>query len=264
MDKLQLSEFNNLTKSLNLNIYKVCYARNAHDQYVNYIGNCFNARRLSQILEEISKIVGATILNIAQQNYAPQGASVTMMIAEGISPIDLGLQLQEPSLFAGTVVAHLDKSHITVHTYPENHPTDGIQCFRIDIDVSTCGKIPPLRALNFIIENFRPDVALMDYRIRGFNRTPEGEKLYSDHEISSITDSIPSSTLENYRCLDVNMPQENTLHSKIVLKDIDLTDHIFAPSTERLQAGQKQKIIHHIREEMREIFFGKNSPIIDS
>ena len=84
MDKLQLSEFNNLTKSLNLNIYKVCYARNAHDQYINYIDECFNALRLSQILEQIAKIVGATILNIAQQNYAPQGASVTMMVAEGI------------------------------------------------------------------------------------------------------------------------------------------------------------------------------------
>ncbi len=261
MDKLQLSEFNNLTKSLNLNIYKVCYARNAHGQYINYIDESFNALRLTRILEEITKIVGATILNIAQQNYAPQGASVTMMVADGMSPTNSGLLLQEPSLLPETLVAHLDKSHITVHTYPENHPAEGIQCFRIDLDVSTCGKIPPLRALNFIIENFRPDVALMDYRIRGFTRTVQGTKLFSDHEISSITDSIPLSTLEQYQCSDVTIPQENTFLTKIILKDIDLTDHIFAPSSEKLEAGEEQQIIHNVREEMREIFFGKSGPI---
>ena len=261
MDKLQLSEFSNLTKSLNLNIYKICYAQYAHKQYISHINECFNALRLSQILEEVAKIVGATILNIAQQNYTPQGASVTMMVAEGISSTNSSLQLQKPSLLPETVVAHLDKSHIAVHTYPENHPTKGIQSFRIDIDVSTCGNIPPLHALNFIIEYFRPDVALMDYRIRGFTRSPKGTKLFNDHEISSITDSVTSSTLEHYRCLDINMLQENTLHTKMLLEDIDLTDHIFAPSTEKFQAGEEQHISYQIRKEMHEIFFGKNDSI---
>ncbi|MCB6443277.1 S-adenosylmethionine decarboxylase, partial [Streptococcus salivarius] len=38
-----------------------------------------------------------------------------------------------------TVVAHLDKSHVTVHTYPEYHPDTCLATFRVDIDVATCG-----------------------------------------------------------------------------------------------------------------------------
>ena len=45
---------------------------------------------------------------------------------------------------------HLNKSHITVHTYPEYHPDEGISTFRADIDVSTCGEISPLKALNYL------------------------------------------------------------------------------------------------------------------
>ena len=37
------------------------------------------------------------------------------------------------------MVAHLNKSHVTVHTYPESHPDNGISTFRVDVDVSTCG-----------------------------------------------------------------------------------------------------------------------------
>ena len=43
-----------------------------------------------------------------------------------------------------TVLAHLDKSHVTVHTYPEYHPETCIATFRVDIDVATCGEITPL------------------------------------------------------------------------------------------------------------------------
>ena len=73
-------------------------------------------------------------------------------------------------------MAHLDKSHITVHTYPESHPYEGISTFRADIDVSTCGYISPLKALNFLINTFKPDIATVDYRIRGFTRDVHGRK----------------------------------------------------------------------------------------
>ena len=43
-----------------------------------------------------------------------------------------------------TVVGHLDKSHVTVHTYPEYHPDNSIATFRVDIDVSTCGDNFPI------------------------------------------------------------------------------------------------------------------------
>ncbi|MDX1495996.1 MAG: S-adenosylmethionine decarboxylase, partial [Salinisphaeraceae bacterium] len=118
--KLKLHGFNNLTKSLSFNIYDICYARSdAHQrEYVAYIDEAYNAERLTNILTEVSNIIGANILNVARQDYEPEGASVTMLICEEpIKEQDLPKEVIKDS-----VVGHLDKSHITVHTYPESHP----------------------------------------------------------------------------------------------------------------------------------------------
>ena len=153
--KLKLYGFNNLTKTLSFNMYDVCYATSEEqqEQYIAYIDEMYNAERLTETLCEVSDIIGAHVLNIAAQDYDPQGASVTMLIAEG-----------HPGIAKEDVVAHLDKSHITVHTYPERHPQRGVCTFRADIDVSTCGEISPLKALNFLLKRFAPDIAIMDYR----------------------------------------------------------------------------------------------------
>ena len=147
---IQLSGFNNLTKSLSFNFYDVCYEETAADRkaYLEYIDEEYNAERLTKILTECTNIIGANVLNIARQDYDPQGASVTILISE--EPV----KNPDPSC----IVAHLDKSHICVHTYPEENPDAGIATFRADIEVSTCGTISPLRALNYLIDCFDADV----------------------------------------------------------------------------------------------------------
>ena len=76
-----------------------------------------------------------------------------------------------------------------MHTYPEIHPVDGIATFRVDIDVSTCGVISPLKALNYLIHQFDSDIVTVDYRVRGFTRDIEGAS------ISSTTRSTRSRTI---------------------------------------------------------------------
>jgi len=146
LKKLQLYGFNNLTKTLSFNMYDICYAKSPENRsaYIAYIDEEYNAARLTAILTEVANIIGANILNIAQQDYEPQGASVTMLISEGKISSEPGTCVVVDS---PDVVAHLDKSHITVHTYPESHPDKGISTFRADIDVSTCGEISPLKVL---------------------------------------------------------------------------------------------------------------------
>jgi S-adenosylmethionine decarboxylase len=141
--KLRLHGFNNLTKSLSFNIYDICYAKTPRHrrEYIEYIDEAYNAERLTQILTNVSEIIGATILNIAHQDYDPQGASVTMLIAE--EPVNQDTypeagSAEVPGPIPDLVLAHLDKSHLSVHTYPESHPDNGISTFRVDIDVSTC------------------------------------------------------------------------------------------------------------------------------
>lgn len=258
MKKLQLQGFNNLTKSLSFNIYDVCYASAELQQaYIEYIDEAYNAKRLTQILRDVADIIGAQILNIAHQDYDPQGASVTMLISEGDVPPPPSMNTQSPGPLPDTVLAHLDKSHITVHTYPESHPDNGISTFRADIDVSTCGKISPLKALNYLIHSFESDIVIMDYKVRGFTRDVSGKKHFIDHAITSIQNYIAADTLESYQSIDVNVYQENIFHTKMMLKETELENYLFEKES-NLTAEQKLEIQHKLQREMSEIFYGHN------
>ena len=193
-EKLKLYGFNNLTKALSFNIYDVCYAKTAREQqdYIAYIDEQYNSERLTRILTDLTNMIGAKILNIACQDYEPQGASVTILVAEGSMHPRGEIQL-----------AHLDKSHVTVHTYPEYHPETSLATFRVDIDVATCGEITPLSTLDYLIGSFDSDIITMDYRVRGFTRDVNGEKLFLDREIRSIQDFIDPETLKKYDAVDI-------------------------------------------------------------
>ena len=251
--KLKLLGFNNLTKSLSFNIYDICYARSKlHQQeYVEYIDEAYNAERLTAILTEVANIIGANILNIARQDYDPQGASVTMLISEGHHD---GL----PTPKKDSVVSHLDKSHITVHTYPETHPDNGISTFRADIDVSTCGKISPLKALNYLIKSFESDIVVMDYRVRGFTRNVRGMKHFIDHNIDSIQNFIAADIRDKYQMIDVNVYQEFIFHTKMRLKELDLDTYLFGEGVSELPPRDAKKIRDNVNHEIMEIFYGNN------
>jgi len=213
LPRLRLQGFNNLTKALSFNIYDVCYARTEEERqrYIEYIDEEYNADRLTQILTDVAEIIGANILNVARQDYDPQGASVTILISE--EPV-IDKKQAGKELISDAVVAHMDKSHITVHTYPETHPQEGIATFRADIDVATCGVISPLKALNYLIESLESDIVIMDYRVRGFTRDVKGKKHYIDHKINSIQNFLAKNIKSRYEMFDVNVYQENIFHSQ--------------------------------------------------
>ena len=272
--KLQLYGFNNLTKTLSFNMYDICYAKTPqHRQaYIDYIDEEYNAERLTGILTEVAKIIGANILNVAQQDYEPQGSSVTMLIAEDKEASEaLAAEAEEPPVDeepkkkgkkkkTDAVVAHLDKSHITVHTYPESHPDQGISTFRADIDVSTCGRISPLTALNYLINSFSSDMVIIDYRVRGFTRDINGKKLFIDHKINSIQNYISRETRDLYQMVDVNVYQDNIFHTKMLLKEFDLDNYLFGTAKKELMTAEKKKIKQRLKKEMSEIFSGRNIP----
>ncbi|RON32321.1 adenosylmethionine decarboxylase [Pseudomonas brassicacearum] len=260
--KLKLHGFNNLTKTLSFNIYDICYAETPQDQqaYVEYINKEYNAKRLTQILTEVVDIIGANILNIASQDYDPQGASVTILISEEpVTPTDSQIE-ESPGPLPEIILAHLDKSHITVHTYPEIHPDDGIATFRVDIDVSTCGVISPLKALNFLIHQFDSDIVTVDYRVRGFTRDVEGNKHFIDHEINSIQNYLSEDTRNAYQMTDVNVYQENLFHTKMLLKNFELDNYLFGDATSSLSAEQRAQVTERVKHEMLEIFYARNMP----
>ena len=248
-EKMKLYGFNNLTKALSFNIYDVCYAKTPREQkdYISYIDDQYNSKRLTKILTTLTEMIGAKVLNIARQDYDPQGASVTILIAEG------------SMLPAGeTQLAHLDKSHVTVHTYPEYHPETFLATFRVDIDVATCGEITPLSTLDYLIGSFDSDIITMDYSVRGFTRDVNGKKLFLDHRITSIQDYISDDILRRYDAVDINVYDANLCHTKMMVKEIDLQNYLFKTDVYELPPRTRLEIMDNLRREMIEIFSGRN------
>ena len=259
--RLQLAGFNNLTKTLSFNSYEVGYAATPEQQqrYMAAIDEAYNAERLTGILSAVARIIGANILNIARQDYEPQGASVALLLAEQSAA-------SAPSDFAGAwpgrqpdaVLCHLDKSHITVHTYPESCPDNGVNTFRADIDVSTCGRISPLKAINYLVDCFKSDIVSIDYRVRGFTRDVTGKKHFSDHPIRSIQDFLSKAVGERYQMIDVNIGQEQIFHTRMLRKEVDPHRHWFSPNGQAAPPGDQAVIERRVRREMAEIFYGEN------
>ena len=250
MAKLKLYGFNNLTKSLSFNIYDICYAKTPKErrEYIAYIDEQYNSNRLTEILTNLTKMIGARVLNISGQDYEPQGASVTLLISD-LSMIPAAGKTQ---------VAHLDKSHVTVHTYPEYHPETSLATFRVDIDLATCGTITPLSTLDYLIGSFDSDIITMDYRVRGFTRSVDGRKVFNDLRINSIQNFISDKTLKKYDAVDVNVYSANIFHTKMLLREIDLKNYLFNLDENDLPPAKRQEIVDSLRKEMIEIFNGRN------
>lgn len=264
-DKLKLYGFNNLTKTLSFNIYDVCYAKSEREQndYIKYIDDQYNSDRLTKILCDVTEMIGAHVLNISKQDYDPQGASVNLLITEDPIEkdiIDESCNLGQYAAIAmkESVMGHLDKSHLTVHTYPEYHPDKEITTFRVDIDVSTCGRISPLNALDYLIESFDSDIMTIDYRVRGFTRDMDGKKCFIDHEINSIQNYISCEKLQKYDAIDVNVYQSNIFHTKMMIKEIELQNYLFNSDVYDLPPVKRREIRNRLYKEMIEIFSGMN------
>ena len=255
--------FNNLTKTLSFNISDVCYAQTQKDQmeYIDYIDEQYNSERLTKILCDVTEVIGAKILNISKQDYEPQGASVNVLIAEDnilTEQIDPSCNQGKHEWKKDMIHAHLDKSHVTVHTFPEFHPEKSIATFRVDIDVATCGTVSPLKALNYLISSFDSDIITIDYRVRGFTRDLLGKKCFIDHHITSIQDYIDSKTLDKYDAIDINVYQSNLFHTKMIIKDIELDNYLFNTRESQLTKENKIEITENLRREMIEIYSGMN------
>lgn len=220
---LKLHGFNNLAKSLGLSLYIVSHVGDDDfNTYANDIDTRYAADKLGELLTAVTRVIGANVLNLACQNYEPQGASATVLVAE------------HEAVLPHSVVGHLDKSHMAVHTYPETRPVDGVAIFRADVDVSTCGVISPLEALDYLIARFEPDVVTVDYRIRGMTRNAAGNKCFADHHIGSIQDFLSADIRRRFRMEDVNCPQANVFHTRMMSRQVPTMGH--APTVLNAQA----------------------------
>ena len=97
------------------------------------------------------------------------------------------------------------------------------------------------------------------HRVRGFTRDIRGYKHFIDHEINSIQNFLSEDTRDSYQMVDVNVYQENVFHTKMMLKDVELDNHMFADGSD-LPEDERKHVTDQLRHEMQEIFYGRNIP----
>jgi len=214
--KLKLSGFNNLRKLLSFSFYDFFVAEDERDkqEYAAYLNERFSAARVRGLLERISEIIDAEVLAASEQDYDPYGASALLLLSDEAGS-------GAPPTWADRVAMHLDKSHIAAHTYPDFAHPEGILGFRVDIELSTCGEISPLRSLNEIFHFFDTDVVVIDYLVRGYTRAEGGEHVFMDHEVPSIAHFIEPGILEQFERTERALPPAHTWQLKLLRTQID-------------------------------------------
>jgi S-adenosylmethionine decarboxylase len=60
--------------------------------------------------------------------------------------------------------------------------------------------------------------------------------------------------------IDVNVYQENTFHTKMLLKDFELDNYLFGEAALSLSDAERDVIENKVRKEMLEIFYSRNMP----
>jgi S-adenosylmethionine decarboxylase len=257
-EPVRLQGFNNLTKVVSFNLYDFVVARTEAERegYVRYLHERFNSERITAILAEIARIIDAEVLSVSAQDYDPWGASALLLMSDlgHAQSFAHGGQLTGGQLTA-SIGAHLTKSHLCAHTYPDVLDPRGICTFRIDIDIATCGTIVPLRALDYMFESFENDVVIIDYVVRGFTRDSEGKRVYIDHALRSIQEFIDPAVLSQYECEDLALPAQNIWQTKMLRTKLDPTKY-FTAGTDPY-APESRELFELMRREMASIFYNR-------
>lgn len=218
-EPLALSGFNNLTKTVSVNLYRFTHVPDAQARRVHAerVSERYAGAALAQLLRALAEAIGAEVLSESTQDYQPHGASALTLMSD--------IEQATPAQPASTQVtgvggrpmaaAHLDKSHLSAHTYPDLDDPAGIASIRVDVDLSTCGTIVPLRALPVLFDRVEFDVAVVDYKVRGFTRDTEGQRVYLDHFVGSPLDYVEPAALEPYELHAEHWPGKNTWQARL-------------------------------------------------
>ncbi|MDF1883449.1 S-adenosylmethionine decarboxylase [Sulfurimonas sp. SAG-AH-194-C21] len=238
---MQLSGFNNLKKALSFSFYDFVIAPSQAEKlsYIEYINNHYNAKRISELLQKIVHIIEAEVLHTSAQDYEPYGASSMILLGD---------------IKGSGVDMHLNKSHITAHTYPDFENENGILSFRVDIELSSCGEITPLSSLNAIFDFFDTDIVTIDYNVRGFTRNKLGQHIYMDHSLGSIKEYINTEILASYKTKELILQNDNIWQLKLLRTDMQREEY-FSPNT-TLTNEEKMTYMKLLNAEMLSIFNG--------
>lgn len=240
-DTIKLQGFNNLVKSLTFTTCRI--VRVGSEAQINTTLKELNSQwgtdRFRILFDEVCSRLEAKILNISNYDFDPIGSSVNALLAD-CNHVGTALSF-----------AHLDKSHMAVHTYPEANRENGIVTFRIDFDISTCGLITPLSIVDLLLEEIGFNVITIDYKVRGFTRLESGRTIYNDQNINSITDYMHSDQKRRFQVQENNYPEIQTWQTRLMRNEINWSELVEFGYNGEQSGLSSRELIHR---EMRDIF----------
>jgi S-adenosylmethionine decarboxylase len=208
VEPCRVSGFNNLSKCLRLGLYRFGFASQAGDRagWVEREHASFAGGRLAETLRRVAKSIDARVLSLTATDYEPLGASALTLVANPGGVL---------------IAAHLDKSHASAHTYLD-WGTDVSACsIRIDLEISTCGKLVPLEALDGIFVDIQPDLAVVDYSVRGFTRDEKAERMGLDIDPESIASWLAPERCEAFEIHEQVILALRFWHARCVRRRLD-------------------------------------------
>ena len=143
---------NLVTHSLGINFYLLAPPQPQADLalWADKIDQHYSETRLELLIKELSDELGARTMSFSSVSYDPFGASANLLIAQQVSAL-----------------AHLDASHISTHTYFDIGNELRWSSFRLELEISTCGDVHPVEALNGLFDKLKPHFGTIDARSRG-------------------------------------------------------------------------------------------------
>jgi S-adenosylmethionine decarboxylase len=231
----------NLTRSLGFNAYQVLAANSADglQAAVGYLNEKYDTDFLIGLLEKAADLIGAKVLNVSSEKYDPLGTSVALLLADGGHPE------HSKRLRTNTLLGHLDKSHLTVHTYPQLHLDTGLCSLRLDLDLATCGTISPLTTLPLLFSNITCDLVTIDFRIRGYQLSGAGQIDFGSNEVTSIADYLPEIVLQQFQKTETNMPEILVYHTRMMRRNILPVNHVL-PSDKPMELATLEQVEKHL------------------
>lgn len=156
-----------VTRSLAINVYQFWDSSNELRLpiWFEQLEEKYSAEKLSTFVRQLGESVGAKILNLSSTSYEPYGASAALLLGQELSQL-----------------AHLDASHIAVHSYFDS--SEQLGQFRLEVEISTCGVPKPTKLITEVIERCNADFVQIDYRVRGISWSEDGQPVLANHALN--------------------------------------------------------------------------------
>ncbi len=240
MKKKNINIYNNISKQLNLCIYKIYYFNKKNKKKIlNFFNKKYNFDNLKKIFKNISLIINNKILNIYEKKEYYNNKK------------------NEKNKILYNIISLLNKSHIYIYIY-YNYIKDKIFIIKIDLEIYTYDIYSPtLKTINYLISKFKSDIIIINYKIYEIIKNNKKKKIFINYKINSLQNFISKKYKNIYDLSDINLYKENIFQTKIIVKKINIKNNIFNYKKTNFNKIKKKHILKSLWKKFKKIYYKK-------